>query len=78
MSTLIKPEMQVNAMIEEKLNIYDKEVEQVDSFTYLGSIVTKDGGVDEDVRSWIRKASGAFIQLYPVWRNRNISKRTKL
>jgi hypothetical protein len=33
-------ELWVNAMIEERLNIYDKEVEQVDSFTYLGSIVT--------------------------------------
>jgi hypothetical protein len=28
--------------------------------------------------SQIRKANGAFIQLYPLWRNRNISKRTKL
>jgi hypothetical protein len=55
-----------------------KKVEQVNSFTYLGSIVTKDGDADEDVRSRIRKANGAFIQLYPVWRNRNISERTKL
>jgi hypothetical protein len=28
-------EMKVNAMIEEKLSIYDKEDEQVDMFTYL-------------------------------------------
>jgi hypothetical protein len=30
------------------------------------------------VRSRFRKASGAFMQLYPVCRNHNISKRTKL
>jgi hypothetical protein len=63
-------EMRVNATIEEKLNIYEKEVERVDSYTHLGSIVTKDGGADKDVRSQIRKANGAFIQLYPVWRSR--------
>jgi hypothetical protein len=50
----------------------------VDSFTYRGSIVTKDGGTDEVARSRIRKANGAFIQLYPVWINRNISKRARL
>jgi hypothetical protein len=37
--------------------------------THLGSIVTKDGGADEDVRSQIRKANGAFIELYPIRRN---------
>jgi hypothetical protein len=68
----------MNDVIEEKLNIYYKEVAQVDSFSYLGNIIGKDGGADECVRSWIRKAIGAFIQLYPVWRNQNISKRTTL
>jgi hypothetical protein len=46
-------------------------VEQAASFAYLRSTVTK------YARSWIRKPNGAFIQL-SVWRNRNISKRTKL
>jgi hypothetical protein len=70
-------EMKVNATVGEKLFIYEKEMEQIDSFTYLGSIVSKDGGAD-DIWSRMRKAKGAFIQLYPVWRNHNISNRTKL
>jgi hypothetical protein len=49
----------------EKLSIVGKKIEQVDSITYLGSIVTSDGG-SEDVRMRIRKANGAFIQLYPI------------
>jgi hypothetical protein len=28
----------------------------------------------EDVASAIKKANGVFVQLYPVWRNHNISK----
>jgi hypothetical protein len=43
-----------------------KEIEQVDSFTYLASIVTSDGGSEAGVRMRIRKANGAFIQLYPI------------
>jgi hypothetical protein len=70
--------MRLNATVGEKLFIYENEIEQVDSFTYLGSIISKDGGADEDIRSRIRKANGAFLQLYPVWRNHNISKRTIL
>jgi hypothetical protein len=43
--------MRVNTTVAEKLFIYEKEIEQVGSFTYLGSTVSKDGGADEDVRS---------------------------
>lgn len=67
----------MNATIEEKLNVYEKEVEQqVYLFAYLGSTVTKDDGTDENVRSWIRKVNIPFIQLHPIWRNQNLSKRT--
>jgi hypothetical protein len=52
--------------------------EGVDSFTYLGSVVAKDGGAAQDVSQRIRKANGAFVELYPVWKNSRISTRTKL
>ena len=50
----------------------------MDSFIYLRSIVAKDGGVAQNVSQRIRKANGAFVQLYPVWKNSRISTRTKL
>jgi hypothetical protein len=50
----------------------------VENFVYLGSKVTKDGGTAQDVVQRIQKANGAFVQLYPVWRNNKISTRTKL
>jgi hypothetical protein len=70
--------MRINSDIEHRLSINGKDIEQVESFLYLGSMVTEDGGAKEDVRNQIRKANGAFIQLYPVWKNRNISRKTKL
>jgi len=56
----------------------DESIEDVESFVYLGSKVTKDGGTTQDVAQRIQKANDAFIQLYPVWRNNMISTRTKL
>jgi hypothetical protein len=70
-------EMRINSDIEHRLSI-GKDMEQVESFLYLGSMVTKHGGAKEDVRNRIRKANGAFVQFYPVWKNRNISGKTKL
>ena len=39
--------------------------------------MSENGGTEEDVASGIKKANGVFVQLYPMWRNRNISKRVK-
>jgi hypothetical protein len=54
-------EMRINSDIEHRLSINGKDIEQVESFLYLGSMVTKDGGAKEDVRNRIRKANGAFV-----------------
>ena len=50
----------------------------VDSFTYLGSIISKDGGSSEDIKSRIAKAQGVFLQLKKAWKNRKISLQTKI
>jgi len=41
-------------------------------------VVSENGGTEEDVASRIKKVTGVFVQLYPVWRNHNISKRVKI
>jgi hypothetical protein len=68
----------INTQIEEELSITNKEIEQVESFTCLGSIVTQDGGTDQDINQRIVKANAAYMQLYQVWKNRNLSKKIKL
>lgn len=60
------------------LELVGERLESVDSFRYLGSTITRNGGAGEDVKNRIGKANGAFVQLYPLWRNRNISLKTKL
>ena len=58
--------------------IAGERVEEVDEFTYLGSIVSKQGGTDEDIQARIGKARQAFAMLKPVWRSTALTTRTKL
>ena len=53
-------------------------LEEVESFTYLGSIVDKQGGTDADVRIRIHKARTAFILLKDIWTARDLSTNTKI
>jgi hypothetical protein len=41
----------------------NKKIYQVDSFSYLGSIITEDGECSEDVKSRIANTKGVFSQL---------------
>ena len=47
----------------EKVTLGNEKIDQVGSSTYLGSIISKDGGSSEDVKSGIAKAQGVFSQL---------------
>ena len=44
----------------------DQELEITDTFTYLGSIVCKEGGADIDIKNRMNMARGAFFRLRPV------------
>jgi hypothetical protein len=71
-------EMRVNTSSTQKFSLEDTGIEEAESFVYLGSVVSKTRGTEEDVSSRIKKANGVFVQLYPIWRNHNISKRVKI
>ena len=47
-------------------------------FTYLGSIITTEGGTDEDIKSRLNKAGNTFRMLESVWRSAQYSYITKL
>ena len=44
----------------------------------VGTIICKDGGSTEDVKSRIAKARAVLSQLEKVWKNRKISLQTKI
>jgi len=55
--------MRVNTSNAQKFRLEETEIEKVESFVYLGSVVSESGGTEEDVAIRIKKANGAFVQL---------------
>ncbi|KAL1281967.1 hypothetical protein QQF64_000770 [Cirrhinus molitorella] len=53
-------------------------LEEVDNFTYLGSIVNEQGGTNADVKARIGKARTAFLQLKNISSSRDLSIKTKI
>ena len=61
------------------LKICNKEVVFIDSFTYLGSLITNDGSSSRDITSRIAKTTSAMCRLSnPLFRKHRISIRTKI
>lgn len=60
------------------LLIDNQVIEEVDEFCYLGSMITKDGGADVDVKNRIQKARQAFGSLNRVWSSGRYTRRLKL
>ena len=48
---------------DEKVTFGNEMIDQAGRFTYLGSIISKDGGSSDNVKSRIAKAQGVFDHL---------------
>ncbi|VDP32693.1 unnamed protein product [Schistosoma margrebowiei] len=53
-------------------------LEDVESFTYLGSIIDEQGGSDADVKARIGKAKTVFLQLKNIWNSKQLSTNIKM
>ena len=50
----------------------------VAQFTCRSYIVTVDARPLQDVKAWIKKVNVIFIELYPLWMNKNILMKFKI
>jgi hypothetical protein len=55
--------MTLNVEIPAPIKIKDEELRQTNNFTYLGSIITSEGGTKEDIHSRLGKASRVFREM---------------
>jgi hypothetical protein len=60
------------------LTVNDQNLEEVDSFTYLGGEVDNLGGSDTNVKIRIEKVRTAFNMMGSIWKARIISLKTKV
>ena len=59
--------IRINSNASEQIMINNLGIEDVTSFTYLGSVINITGGTDEDVLARIGKARSAFNTLASIW-----------
>ena len=69
--------MRVNNKQDDPLRLHQEVIKEVDKFVYLGSVVSKDGGTDEDIKCRTNKARHAFNTLRPIKRS-TLSLRNKI
>ena len=56
----------------------DSPVESVDNFTYLGSVLARDGGAERDIAIRVGKATGIFRKMNRIWKSNTLSLKIKL
>ncbi|VDO67049.1 unnamed protein product [Schistosoma margrebowiei] len=60
------------------ITIDGEDLEDVKTFTDLGSIIDEHGGSDADVKARIGKARAAYLQLRNIWNSKQLSYNTKV
>ena len=70
--------MKMNTPSTDPVTLDENQIEEVDTFTYLGSVIDKQGGTDADVKTRIGKARTAFTLLKNIWKSRQIKTKTKI
>ena len=70
--------MNVNSSSDQRITVKGNDIEEVESFSYLGSVVSISGGIDADVAARINKARTAFYSLKKIWSSRQITTSTKI
>ncbi|XP_073841258.1 uncharacterized protein [Musca autumnalis] len=70
--------MRIGISVTTPLTVNGINIEDVNTFCYLGSVISAHGGSEDDIVARINKARAAFQALHKTWRSNNISRKTKL
>ncbi|VDO51171.1 unnamed protein product [Schistosoma margrebowiei] len=69
--------LRYNTACTNPITIDGEDLEDVKTFTYLGSIINEHGGSDANVKARIGKARAAYLQLRNIWNSKQLSINTK-
>ncbi|VDO86255.1 unnamed protein product [Schistosoma margrebowiei] len=70
--------LRYNTTCTNRITLDRKALENVKTFTYLGSIIDEHGGSDAYVKARISKARAACFQLTNIWNSKQLSTNTKI
>ena len=61
-----------------RLKAEGTEIQQVDKFTYLGTVVSTEDPTQKDIKSRLAKARSAFQRPLPIWKSKQYNRKTKI
>jgi len=70
--------MSICSTTNSQIIVNSEPLEQVDDFTYLGSIISKDNAAQKDIQARLGKTRGAFVRLKSIWKSTQYSTGTKI
>ena len=70
--------LMMNHRCTDYIRIEGEEVEDVEFFVHLGSVLDKLGGTEADIKRRLALAKIAFTRLQNIWRSGKFSQKTKL
>ena len=60
------------------VELENEDLEEVEEFTYLRSVMSKSNATVKDITNRLQKAKSSFVKLNKVWRSPNISEKNKI
>jgi len=63
---------------EQNITAGGKQVESVEEFCYLGSVISDNGSCDKDIKTRLGKANSVFGRLNNIWKNKTLSTKIKI
>ena len=70
--------LRLNTTSNENVQIDEHDIEDVESFVYLGAYISKSGGTEEDIKARLGKARAAYNKLDKIWKNSQFTYKTKI
>ncbi|VDP37961.1 unnamed protein product [Schistosoma margrebowiei] len=70
--------LRYNTACNSRITLDGEDLEDVKTFTYLGSIIDEQGGSDAGVKARIGKGRAAYLQLKNVWNSKQLSTNIKV
>ena len=71
-------EMRLNTTSNLRLDAEGTVIQQVDKFTYLGTVVSTEDPTQKDIKNRLAKARSAFQRLRPIWKSKQYNRKTKI
>ena len=70
--------LRINAKNAAPFTVGDKDMKDVEEFTYLGATITTSGGATEDMKIRIGKARKTYYRFKKIWNSSLYRKKTKM